>query len=79
MERFKSLNECFPDHALVIRRRQRDDPTFRELCDDFEEANRASIYWRSAPNQSEERANQYRELVTELEAEIENLLHLKTR
>lgn len=78
MSRFESLNKRFSEHALAIRRLQRDDPVFRELCDDFEDAKRASDYWKSSPEQSEERAIQYQELVNELEVEIGKILHSMT-
>ena len=74
MKRFDKLNEHFSDCSPTIRRLLRDDPAFRELCDDYEDATSAMNFWLSPPGRSETRARGYRELVVELEAEIEATL-----
>lgn len=51
-----------------------DDPAFRELCMDFEDASIALRFWQSSPEQSDERVREYRILLFELEAEIETVL-----
>jgi len=70
----KFLESHFPDRSLTIGRLLRDDPDFRELCDDYEDATSALNFWLSPPGRSETRARGYRELVVELEAEIEATL-----
>lgn len=48
----------------------RRDSTFRNVCENYEEAARAAEYWRDAPTRSAERADEYGALVSELEEEI---------
>ena len=64
----------FPRHELAIRRLYSRDATFREICEDYDEALRALRYWQSAASSSDPRIEQYRELVNELEEEISNVL-----
>lgn len=78
MKQIQTLDACFPNYTLAIRRLHRDDPAFRELCDDYVEALRASFYWRSLPNQSKERSKQYLEIAADLEAEIRKTLRSRT-
>ena len=52
----------------------RDDPSFKELCEDYEAAANALDFWQSPPCRSKMRANEYQDLVIELEAEIEAIL-----
>ena len=71
MKRFENLNDHFRDCALTIRRLLRDDPTFGELCEDYEDAAVALDFWQSPPRRSEMLVSEYQKLVFELEAEIE--------
>ena len=64
----------FPRHELAIRRLYSRDATFREICEDYDEALRALRYWQSAATSSDPRIEQYRELVSELESEISGLV-----
>jgi hypothetical protein len=64
----------FPRHELSIRRLYSRDATFREICEDYDEALRALRYWQSAATSSDPRIEQYRELVSELESEISGLV-----
>ena len=64
----------FSGHELAIRRLHARDATFRAICEDLADAVRALRFWESAGPSSESRAKQYRELVSELENEIANLL-----
>ena len=64
----------FPRHELAIRRLYSRDDTFREICEDYTEALRALQHWQSAGSSSDPRIGQYRELVSELESEILNVL-----
>ncbi len=74
MKRSNHLAACLPDCSLAFRRLLRDDPAFRELCDDYEDAAIALNFSLSPPGRSEKRAREYRSLVAELEAEIETAL-----
>ncbi len=74
MTRSKFLESHFPDCSLTIHRLLRDDPEFRELCDDYEDAATALNFSLSPQGHSEKRAREYRVLVAELEAEIEAAL-----
>ena len=69
-----NLELRFSDHILALRRRMRDDPSFRELCTDYEEAVAALTYWLSPSHRSEKWAEDYRVLVSDLETEIEAAL-----
>ena len=74
MDRLDRLNRRFPGREGAIRRRMSNDPSFREMCQDFEDASAALDYWRSAPQRAAGRASEYRDLVSELETEIEAAL-----
>ncbi|MDX1424180.1 MAG: hypothetical protein R3322_13640 [Kiloniellales bacterium] len=50
------------------------DPSFRELCQDFEAAAAALDYWQAPSRRSAQRIKDYRDLVSELEMEIEAAL-----
>ena len=67
----------FPRDELAIRRLYTYHATFREICADYDEALRALWYWQSAAGPSDPRIEQYRELVSELEDEISNILGSK--
>jgi hypothetical protein len=69
-----ALVSRFPRHELAIRRLYARDAAFREICEDYSEALRALRYWQTAASSSDPRIEQYRELVSELESEISNLL-----
>ena len=64
----------FPRHELAIRRLYARDATFREICEDYDQALCALRYRRSAASSSGPRVEQYRELVNELEGEISKIL-----
>lgn len=71
MKRFSNLNEHFQASALTLHRLMRDNPAFRELCEDYEEAAAAIEFWSSPGQRSKARASEYRALAGELAAEIE--------
>ena len=54
--------------------RMRNDESFRELCEDYEDAVAALTDWLSPKHHSEKMAKDYQDLVSELEAEIESAL-----
>jgi hypothetical protein len=67
---FETLARRFPQHAAMIRRLQAHDAGFRSICSDYGEARRALEYWQAAGPAAPERAAEYRQIVSELEAEI---------
>ncbi len=69
----------FPGHELAIRRLFQRDATFREICADYDDALRALQHWQSAGGPTDPRAEQYRELVNDLEGEIASLLERSGR
>ena len=74
MPQITALVSRFPRHELAIRRLYTCDATFREICEDYDEALRALRHWQSAASSSDPRIEQYRELVSELESESSNIL-----
>ena len=65
----ESLTRRFPQHASTIRRLQACDPSFRSICDDYAEAQRALKHWEAASPAAPERVAEYRQSLKELEAE----------
>jgi uncharacterized protein YdcH (DUF465 family) len=59
----------FPQHASTIRRLQARDPTFRSICDDYAEVQRALRHWEAVGGAASERVAEYRQSLQELEAE----------
>jgi hypothetical protein len=64
-----ALARRFPDRARSIRRLQAEDATFRAICEDYAEALQALAYWQAPERSCEQRAEEYRRLVEELEEE----------
>ncbi|HSA80985.1 MAG TPA: hypothetical protein VLE23_09185 [Geminicoccaceae bacterium] len=64
-----ALGQRFPHHARKIRRLQAVDATFRAICEDYGEALRALAHWQAADQSAQQRAEEYRRLVKELEHE----------
>jgi hypothetical protein len=65
----ETLARRLPQHAATIRRLAAGDPGFRAICDDYGAAERALRHWESAGHAAPERAAEYRQMLTELEAE----------
>jgi hypothetical protein len=65
----ETLARRFPQHASTIRRLQGCDPTFRSICDDYAEVQRALRHWEAAGGAASERVAEYRQSLQELEAE----------
>ena len=74
VDRLDRLNLRFSGQAGAIRSRMKVDPSFRELCQDFEAAAAALDYWQAPSRRSAQRIKDYRDLVSELEMEIEAAL-----
>ena len=74
-KRVVSVIERFPDHWARIRSLADTSDRFGELCRDYAEAVAAQRHWqgREEPEASE-RAKDYGEIVSELEAEISRVL-----
>lgn len=64
----------FPLRELEIRRRCARDQKFREICEDYGEALQALRQWEGAGPAGITRANDYRQMLEELEAEILGIL-----
>ena len=60
----------FPLRELEIRRRCAGDPKFGEICEDYGLALAALRHWEGAGPAGATRAEEYRRIVGELEAEI---------
>jgi hypothetical protein len=60
----------FPRAELAIHRLYASDPTFRGICDDYEEAVVALCHWEH----DETRAEDFRRLAAEIEVDIAALL-----
>jgi hypothetical protein len=59
----------FPDRELEIHRLYARDERFREICEDYEDASKALRHWEAAGSSGEAKAEDYRQIVAELEAE----------
>jgi hypothetical protein len=64
----------FPEHAWRIGRLQAENASFRAICEDYDEARHALAYWLAAGQAGATRAEEYRQIVTELEAEASAVL-----
>jgi hypothetical protein len=64
-----ALARRFPQHASTIRRLRARDPTFRSICDDYDDAWRALEHWQAAAQTAAARVVEYRQSLKELEAE----------
>jgi hypothetical protein len=62
----------FPAHELAIRRICTSHPEFRGVCEDYDEAAAALLRWDAAGDQ--QRADEYRQITRDLEAEILQVL-----
>jgi hypothetical protein len=70
-----ALLRRFPDREFAIRRLHRSDPSFRSVCDDYEEAAAALHRWAGTKSEGAETVD-YRRLCADLEAEILSLMSL---
>ena len=69
-DEFHTLARRFPQHAATIRRLQAHDASFRSVCRDYGEARRALKHWETAAPAAPERVGEYRQILSELEAEV---------
>ena len=60
----------FPLRELEIHRRCARDPKFAEICEDYGEALQALRHWEGAGPAGAARAEEYRRILEELEAEM---------
>jgi uncharacterized protein YdcH (DUF465 family) len=63
------LARRFPQHASTIRRLQARDPSFRSICEDYNDVQRALEHWEAASPAAPERVAEYRQSLQELETE----------
>ena len=66
----EALAHQFPQHAATIRRLRAHDASFRSICGDYGEARRALKHWEAAAPAAPERVAEYRQILSELEAEV---------
>jgi hypothetical protein len=64
----------FPDCEFAIHRLYARDAAVRAICDDYEEAVTALRHWESADPTDAAKAEDYRQLADEIEAEIVAIL-----
>ena len=74
-----ALVRRFPERVRSIRRLQAEDATFRSICEDYAEGLRALAYWQAADRSSQQKAEEYRRLVEDLEAEALEALNAYER
>ena len=66
------ISSSFPGNERLIDGAYRDDPTFRDLCDDYLRCAAALERWkRSNGDKSSSRSQEYSELLAELTDEVE--------
>ncbi|MBJ6373571.1 hypothetical protein [Sedimentitalea arenosa] len=71
MDRWHFTMNRWPDQAFSIRRRMKDDERFCEIVCDYEVARSALQHWRLKDPPETQRITDYKQIVRELEAEIE--------
>jgi hypothetical protein len=64
----------FPERELEIHRQYARDPKFEEICEDYGDALVALRHWEGAGPAGATRAEDYRRILEELEAEILGIL-----
>jgi hypothetical protein len=64
-----ALVRRFPEHACSIRRLGAANATFRAVCEDYADALRALAHWQDADQSAQQRAEEYRRMIKELEDE----------
>jgi hypothetical protein len=76
-DEIETLAQRFPQHATTIRRLRARDPSFRAICEDYGEAQRALKHWQAASQAAPERVAEYRQILMELEAEALAILEAR--
>jgi hypothetical protein len=71
MDRWHFTMNRWPEHAFSIRRRLKDDERFCEIVSDYEVARSALQHWRLNDPPETQRITDYKQIVRELEDEIE--------
>ena len=69
MTAYHELTRKFPRAQLAIHRRCLQDPEFRAICEDYEDAAAALAKWKTAEGNGT-KVTQYRELLSDLEQEL---------
>ena len=67
----------FPEQELAIRRLCAHDPRFLGICEDYDEAVAALRRWEATGTSGGDRVEEYRQIVTDLESEIEAALSVE--
>ncbi len=76
MDRWHFTLNRWPEHAFAIRRRMKDDERFCEMVGDYEIARSALQHWYGREPPETQRIADYKQIVLELEDEIETTLNL---
>ena len=77
MPKANAIVSRFPRHELTIHRLLARDPGFRSVCDDYDEALQALSHWVGSEAADSPRLAGYRELLADLETEIERLISME--
>ena len=72
MSELASVIRRFSDHEFMLRRLHATDPEFKILCEDYATAINALDHWK----ENASRAEEYRQIIAELEEEILCLLRV---
>ncbi len=72
----EALVRRFPGFADRFDRLVQEDDLFQSICEDYDAAVRAHAYWATASNGADTRAEEYRRIVEELEAEAAAVLEV---
>jgi len=70
MDGIRSVVDRFPHREFEIARRSATDPQFRAICADHGEAEKALCYWQKVAEDADQRIQEYRALLSELDSEI---------
>jgi hypothetical protein len=70
--RLAAILKRFPRRSVEIEKEIMKNPDFRALCEDYGDAVDALGRWSTSTDESSNRAKEYRQLVRDLELEIQN-------
>jgi hypothetical protein len=71
------IKERFPDKVSDLSIRMAEDPSFLDLCEDYDVCVNALQYWsRSTEPEARDRVDEYRSLSREIENEIAQAIEL---
>lgn len=74
MSRVSEIVGKFPANELTLHRLYANSETFRTICADYLDASRALEFWRSSTSTANDKSEEYRKIMDELEKEITELV-----